>query len=97
MNENFPKITMFAGQLLTIDEYINAKSLQKFIAENIHQGGTYLPLDEISSVLICLKIAGFLESENDEYTLAYKVYKKEEKIIHLCNFEQATPMYSWEA
>lgn len=90
---NLSKIVIFAGQHLKQEEFITPISLQRFIADEIEQGGIWLPLNEVSTCLMILKIAGFLDETLGVYTFAHKNIVREEKIVNVCEFAKSLPPY----
>lgn len=67
-------IAIYAGNFLNQEdtEFMSILELQKFIAEDAENGGHYLPLSEIETVLEILVLAKFIDKVGDLYTYKHK-------------------------
>jgi hypothetical protein len=83
MRTLFPYTTLFRSK-----EFISAIELQHFIVNEESQGGFNVPLEEIKSLLMIMKLAGFLDELNEIYTYTKKEYVKKE--IVGATFDTAT-------
>lgn len=67
-------IAIYAGNFLNQDdtEFVSVLELQKFIADKREEGGHYLPVSEIETVLEILVLAKFLDKVGNLYTYRHK-------------------------